>query len=60
MENAFLANAQAVSDYVKGKEAAAKFLVGQVMKITKGQAKPGLVNGLVKEKLETIKNSARG
>jgi len=37
----------AVADYIGGKETAAKFLVGQVMKITKGQAKPGLVNELV-------------
>ena len=41
------ANPQAVADYIEGKETAAKFLVGQVMKITKGQAKPGLVNELV-------------
>ena len=57
VEEAFNANAQAVSDYHGGKETAAKFLVGQVMKITKGQAKPALVNELVKEKLESAKTS---
>ena len=49
------ANPQAVADYIGGKESAAKFLVGQVMKITKGQAKPDLVNQLVVEGLEKLK-----
>ena len=50
-------NPQAVSDYLKGKDAAAKFLVGQVMKLTKGKAKPALVNDLVTEKLAAIKTT---
>jgi aspartyl-tRNA(Asn)/glutamyl-tRNA(Gln) amidotransferase subunit B len=49
------ANPQAVADYIGGKETAAKFLVGQVMKITKGQAKPDLVNELVVGALEKLK-----
>ncbi len=49
------ANPQAVSDYMGGKETAAKFLVGQVMKITKGQAKPDLVNEMVVVALEKLK-----
>ena len=49
------ANPQAVADYIGGKETAAKFLVGQVMKITKGQAKPDLVNELVVSALEKLK-----
>ena len=49
------ANPQAVADYMGGKETAAKFLVGQVMKITKGQAKPELVNKLVVVALEKLK-----
>ncbi len=49
------ANPQAVADYMGGKETAAKFLVGQVMKITKGQAKPDLVNELVLAALEKLK-----
>ena len=48
-------NPQAVADYMGGKETAAKFLVGQVMKITKGQAKPDLVNELVVVALEKLK-----
>ena len=44
---AISANPKAVEDYRNGKTTAAKFLVGQVMKNTKGQAKPDLVNQLV-------------
>ncbi len=43
---------------MEGKENAAKFLVGQVMKATKGQAKPDLINTLVNQKLEARKNNA--
>ena len=57
IDDAVSSNPQAVSDYLKGKETAAKFLVGQVMKITRGKAKPDMVNHLVKEKLEAIKTS---
>ena len=46
------ANPKALEDYRNGKSAAAKFLVGQVMKNTKGQAKPDLVNQLVEASLK--------
>ena len=52
------ANPRAVDDYLSGKDSAAKFLVGQVMKITRGQAKPDLVNQLVTEALERAKAHA--
>jgi len=45
-------NAQAVSDFKKGKEQALTFLVGQVMRETKGRANPSLVNKLLKESLK--------
>ena len=45
-------NAQAVADYKAGKEQSLKFLVGQVMKVTKGRANPQVVNELLKRKLE--------
>lgn len=45
------ANPQSVADYKAGKERAIGFLVGQVMKETKGKANPGLVNKLIIEKL---------
>jgi aspartyl-tRNA(Asn)/glutamyl-tRNA(Gln) amidotransferase subunit B len=44
-------NTQAVADYRAGKETAARFLVGQVMKATKGRANPQLVNEVLKQKL---------
>ncbi len=48
------ANTQAVTDYRAGKEQALKFLVGQVMKATKGRANPKVVNELLKEKLTEV------
>ena len=51
------ANPKAVEDYLGGKESAAGFLVGQVMRLTQGQANPGVVQQLVKEKLETVRNA---
>lgn len=44
-------NPKPVEEFKAGKEKAIGFLVGQVMKATKGQANPGLVNKLLKEKL---------
>ena len=52
---AISANPKAVADYLGGKDTATRFLVGQVMKITRGQAKPELVNQLVEERLEALK-----
>jgi len=49
---AIAANAHAVADYKAGKEQALKFLVGQVMKVTRGRANPQVVNDLMKKKLE--------
>jgi aspartyl-tRNA(Asn)/glutamyl-tRNA(Gln) amidotransferase subunit B len=54
---AIAANPRAVADYLKGKETAARFLVGQVMKLTGGKAKPELANRLVQEGLASLKNS---
>ena len=48
------ANPQAVADFRAGKETATKFLVGQVMKATRGRANPQLVNDLVKKKLTGV------
>lgn len=45
------ANAQAAADYRGGKAAAIGFLVGQVMKQTRGQANPGLVKELLEKAL---------
>ncbi|WP_427340259.1 Asp-tRNA(Asn)/Glu-tRNA(Gln) amidotransferase subunit GatB [Caloranaerobacter sp. DY30410] len=44
-------NRQPVEDYKKGKEKVLGFLIGQVMKATKGKANPQLVNKIILEKL---------
>ena len=44
-------NAQAVTDYKSGSEKAFHYLVGQVMRVTKGKAEPGLVNKIMKEEI---------
>jgi aspartyl-tRNA(Asn)/glutamyl-tRNA(Gln) amidotransferase subunit B len=44
-------NIQPVADYRSGKETALKFLVGQVMKATKGRANPQVVNEVLRQKL---------
>ncbi len=45
-------NEQSVTDFKEGKGRALGFLVGQVMKATKGQANPQMVNSLLKEEIE--------
>ncbi len=47
------ANTQSRIDFKAGKEKAFSFLVGQVMKATKGKAEPKLVNELLRKKLES-------
>jgi aspartyl-tRNA(Asn)/glutamyl-tRNA(Gln) amidotransferase subunit B len=44
-------NQAAVNDYKAGKETALKFLVGQVMKATKGRANPQMATELLKKNL---------
>jgi len=46
------ANKKAKEDYKKGKESALKFLIGQVMRETKGKADPKVVEKLLLEKLK--------
>ena len=50
-DNVILANGKVVGDYKAGKQAAIMFLVGQVMKETKGKAKPDLVREILESKL---------
>jgi aspartyl-tRNA(Asn)/glutamyl-tRNA(Gln) amidotransferase subunit B len=45
-------NSKAVSDYKAGKTQSLKFLVGQVMRATRGRANPSLVSELLQRKLE--------
>ena len=46
------ANAKAIADYTAGKVSSLGFLVGAVMKETRGKANPSLVNQLLKQKLD--------
>ena len=46
------ANPGAVAEYRSGKEAAFNFLIGQVMKATRGKANPQMVNELLKKALQ--------
>ena len=51
VDQAIAANPKAVADFKSGKTAAAKALVGQVMKASGGKANPAMVDRLVVEKL---------
>lgn len=46
------ANPQSVTDYKNGKDRALGFLVGQVMKATKGKANPKMVNQLILKNMD--------
>jgi len=50
-EQVISANPQAATDYHAGKETAMKFLVGQLMRITRGRANPQIATELLKNKL---------
>jgi aspartyl-tRNA(Asn)/glutamyl-tRNA(Gln) amidotransferase subunit B len=51
VDRVIASNGQAVEDYKKGREQALQFLVGQVMRETKGRADYIMVNELIKERL---------
>ena len=55
VERAIADNPDPVRDYLGGKQQAMGFLVGQVMKATKGQANPRMASQLVREKLEALR-----
>ena len=52
VEEVIEANPQQCEQYRSGKDKVIGFFVGQVMKATKGQANPAMVNKLLKEKLK--------
>lgn len=47
-------NPQSVADFKAGKDKAVGFIVGQVMKESKGKANPGIVNKLIMDELKKI------
>jgi aspartyl-tRNA(Asn)/glutamyl-tRNA(Gln) amidotransferase subunit B len=52
IDEVIAANPKQVEQYRAGKKTVKAFFVGQVMKGTKGQASPGVVNELLDKKLE--------
>ena len=52
VDEVIAANPKAVADYLAGKKPVLRFLVGQVMKATRGKANPKLANELLLEKLK--------
>ncbi len=52
---AISANPKPVEDYLEGKEAVMRFLVGQVMRITKGKANPQLASEELVRRLDALK-----
>jgi aspartyl-tRNA(Asn)/glutamyl-tRNA(Gln) amidotransferase subunit B len=54
IDEVIAANAKQVEQYRKGKKTVAAFFVGQVMRASKGQANPALLNELVAKKLDAL------
>ena len=52
VEETIAENPQSVADFKAGKAKAIGFLVGQIMKKSKGKANPGMVQTMLKEKLQ--------
>ena len=50
-------NPDPVADYLNGKETAMRFLVGQVMKITRGKANPQMAAELLKQQLDSLRQT---
>jgi aspartyl-tRNA(Asn)/glutamyl-tRNA(Gln) amidotransferase subunit B len=48
----------AVEQYLKGKEKAMGYLMGQIMRKTKGKANPSLASKILREELEKVKSAA--
>ncbi|MGO1986666.1 MAG: Asp-tRNA(Asn)/Glu-tRNA(Gln) amidotransferase subunit GatB, partial [Lactococcus lactis] len=54
IHDVFAKNEQSVADYRGGKQNAAKALVGQLMKATKGQANPTVAQKLLYQELDNF------
>ena len=52
VEETLAENPQSIIDYKAGKDRALGFLVGQIMKKSRGKAKPEMVNNLLKERMQ--------
>ena len=54
IQQVFADNEKAINDYKGGNKNAAKSLIGQLMKATKGQANPQVAQKLLNEELEKL------
>ncbi len=54
IDEVIVASAKQVEQYRGGKKTVAAFFVGQVMRLSKGQANPALLNALVTKKLDAL------
>ena len=52
VEETLAENPQSIADYKAGKDRALGFLVGQIMKKSRGKANPAMVNNLLKERMQ--------
>ena len=52
IDKVLLDNPTAAIDYKAGKNKAFAFLIGQVMKLSRGKASPDLVNSILQQKLK--------
>ena len=57
VREALEANAGAVADYLAGKETASKYLMGQVMKISKGKVNPSLAGEALAKQLQAMRSA---
>jgi aspartyl-tRNA(Asn)/glutamyl-tRNA(Gln) amidotransferase subunit B len=57
IDEAIAANPKQVAQYRGGKKTVAAFFVGNVMRLSKGQANPALLNELVTRKLDALGSS---
>lgn len=53
--NVLKSNSGAVEDYRNGKESAVQFLIGMVMKETRGKANPSITKNIIRDKVKTSK-----
>ena len=54
IDEVIVANTKQAEQYRRGKRTVAAFFVGQVMRVSKGQANPALLNELVVTKLDAL------
>lgn len=54
VDKVLIDHSQSVQDFKNGKDKAFSFLIGQIMKATRGKASPEVVNQMLKEKINSL------